>query len=408
MRKLKLSVAVVAILGLIISIATSCHKDANMAKVIVTPPPPVDSLAQNIYFRIDSAGTPLPGIILAAPINLSIIPTTDSPGLLMIMNQDGQVLRKKVVAGQAFNFNRWVINGQTRYTYAVNDPGALHSFAPIEDAGYTIIADSNLNTIQQVYFNSFGENQFQSGQALDVHEFILLSDNHWITESYVFKTVTNIPSYIPHAAHPVVVAPIIEEVVNGNVIWSWDGSADTSFYGNSVSLNNFLDSTTAQDYIHLNSITIDPRDNNLIISMRNQFQIAKINRQTGAVMWRLGGKNSDFAMTSDMKFLYQHHATLADNNQTLLLFDDGDATARAYSRVDEFQIDEVNKVVNSFKSYTIPEPFASIMGSVQKTGNEYFIGGGSGNYILEVNYVTGQKIMELAGSAYATYRAFKY
>jgi hypothetical protein len=48
------------------------------------------------------------------------------------------------------------------------------------------------------------------------------------------------------------------------------------------------------------------------------------------------------------------------------------------------------------------------MGSVQKTGNEYFIGGGSGNYILEVNYVTGQKIMELAGSAYATYRAFKY
>ena len=386
----------------------SCTKTDHATGVITLTPTPPDSLVQNAYTSIDSTGTPLPGIILAAPFNLATPANVDSPGLLMIMNQDGQVLRKKITAGFAFDFNRWTINGQIRYSYLVNNPGALRILDFNQFEGYAVIADSNLNTLQQVNFTPYGENLFQPGQGLDVHNFILIADNHYITESFIIKTVTNIPSYIPHAATAPVIAPLIEEVENGNIVWSWDASADTSFYGNSVQGNVFTSTDTAQDYIHLNSITIDPRDNNLIISMRNQCQVIKINRQTGAVMWRLGGKNSDFAMTSDQVFLYQHHATLADSNKTLLLFDDGDATLRPSSRIDEFQLDEVNKVVTGFKSFTIPEPFTSIMGSVQKNGNDYFIGGGSANYILEVNNVTGQKIMELKSGLYSTYRAFKY
>ena len=76
------------------------------------------------------------------------------------------------------------------------------------------------------------------------------------------------------------------------------------------------------------------------------------------------------------------------------------------SRVDEFRLDEVNKKVLDFKSFDIPEPFTQYTGSVQKMGDEYFIGGGTANYILEINYVTGQKIMEFKGNL-ATYRAFK-
>lgn len=257
-------------------------------------------------------------------------------------------------------------------------------------------------------FTPYGDGLFGTGQSLDIHNFLLISDNDYITESYIVKPVGNIPYYVPHDTNQPVVAPLIEEVNNGAVVWTWDASADTSFYANSATGNVFTDSAVGQDYVHLNSITIDPRDNNLIISMRNQCQIIKINRQTGAVMWRLGGKNSDFALTADEVFLYQHHATLADSNNTLLLFDDGDPVLRPYSRIDEFQLDETNKVVTSFKTFTIPEAFTDVMGSVQKMGNEYFIGGGSADYMLEVNYVTGQKIMELKSNFYATYRAFKY
>lgn len=375
--------------------------------VRMTPSTTPDSVVQNIY-TIDSSGTPLPGTILASPINIATAANLDSPGLLMVMNQDGQVLRKIVTPGYAFDLNRWTVNGQIRYTYLVNDPGALRILGYNQFEGYAIIADSNFNTLRQVNFTPPDTGAFMPGQALDVHEFILISDSDYITESAVVKLVNNIPADVPHVANAPVLAPLIEEVRNDNIVWSWDGSADTSFYGNSVSGNDFTNTDTAQDYIHLNSITIDPRDNNLIVSMRVQDQIIKINRQTGAIMWRLGGKNSDFALTSNQVFLFQHHASLTDDNQTLLLFDDGDPVHRPSSRVDEFQLDEANKVVTSFKTFNIPEPFTSIMGSVQKIGDEYFIGGGSGNYILEVNYVTGQKIMEMKSRVYSTYRAFKY
>ena len=407
MRKLKfLSLfALAALLSVVSCRKTETAVKPNDSTATMTQ---TDSIPQTIYTTIDSAGTPLPGMILATPFSLTTLANVDSPGLLLIMNQDGQIVKKKVTAGPAFDLNRWTINGQVRYTYIVNDPNALRLDKLDYDAGYAIIADSDLNTLQQVNFTPYGDTLFQTGQPLDVHDFILVSDNDYITESYIMKPVNNIPPYVPHVPNEPVAAPLIEEIQNGVVVWSWDFSADTSFYANSVTGNNFMNPDTAQDYVHLNSITIDPRDNNLIVSMRNQDQIIKINRQTGTVMWRLGGKNSDFKLTANEVFLLQHHATLTDNNQTLMLFDDGDPVLRSYSRICEFQLDETNKLVTNFKSFNIPEPFTAIMGSVQKTGNEYFIGGGSGNYILEVNYVTGQKIMELKSKVYSTYRAFKY
>ena len=406
MRKLTASSILLFSMAVIMMSVNSCKRDVMTRKESVTVLP--NPLVQNVYTTIDSAGTPLPGIILAAPYDLSVPATVDSPGLLMIMNQDGQVLRKLATPGLAFDFNRWTINGQVRYTYLVNNPYALRFLGFNQFAGYGVIADSNLNTLQQVNFTPSASGIFQSGQALDVHEFVLISDNDYITESFIEKQVSNIPSYVPHAQNEWVVAPLIEEIRNGQLVWSWDASNDTSFYANSVSGNLFTHTDTAQDYIHLNSITVDPRDNNLIVSMRNQCQVIKIDRQTGAVIWRLGGKNSDFPLVSNEAFLFQHDATLTDSNQTLMLFDDGDAKLRPYSRIDEFRLDESNKIVTGFKEFDIPESFTSIMGNVQKMGNEYFIGGGSANYILEVNYVTGQKIMELKSSVYSTYRAFKY
>jgi hypothetical protein len=367
--------------------------------------PSETKLTQNIY-TIDSTASPAAGIILASPYNVSISPALINQGLVLIMDQSGNVLKEKTTPGATFNFNRWILNGQTRYTYLVNDPGAYRTGGVLLNAGYAIITDSNLNEIQRVNFVPYGENLFPSGQSLDVHEFVPLADSDYLTLSYYVKHVSNIPAYLNPSSKVSVVTPVIEELDHGAVVWTWEGSTDTAFYANSVEGNKFSDSVTAQDYIHLNSIIVDPGDGNLICSMRNQDQVIKINRQTGAVIWRLGGKNSDFPMTSNQVFLRQHDATLADNNQTLLLFDDGEAKQRPSSRVVEFKLDEAAKQVNSFSSFDIPEPFSQVMGSVQKIGNEYFIGGGSADYMLEVNYVTGQKVIEFKGTE-ATYRAFK-
>ena len=49
------------------------------------------------------------------------------------------------------------------------------------------------------------------------------------------------------------------------------------------------------DYFHVNSIEID-HDGNLLVSARNTHTIYKISRRTGKILWRLGGKRSDFTL----------------------------------------------------------------------------------------------------------------
>jgi hypothetical protein len=386
----------------------SCNKTLKTVKSMPVDSTTItDTLIQDVY-SLDSTGTPTKGIILCAPFDLSVLPTTPNQGELLIMDQSGKVLQKQATPGTAFCLNRWTIDGQIRYTYLVNDPTALRYGNVNQNAGYAVVTDSNLRELQRIDFAPFGTNLFLPGQSLDVHDFILISDNHYIDLTYDVKLVTNIPARLnPAPGGTLVVAPVIEEVNNGAVVWTWDGSADTSFYANSVEGNKFSDPVNGQDYIHMNSLFVDPRDSNLICSMRNQNQIIKIDRHTGAIIWRLGGTNSDFPLAADQVFLRQHHATLTDNNQTLLIFDDGEATLRPSSRIVEFQLNEASKTITSSKYFYIPEVFSQLMGSVQKIGDEYFIGGGTGNYMLEVNYNSGQKVMEFLGSQ-TTYRAYKY
>lgn len=384
--------------------AASCKKSATKDFNPVVK----DTLTQNIY-TIDSFASPTKGIILAAPYNNTYNLAIPTPGLLLVMDQSGNVLQKVTTPNMAFNLNRWVINGQVRYTYMMNDPNAFRSPGTATPAGYYMIADSNFNTIKQVNFTPYDELSFPANQGLDIHDMILISDSDYITLSYIDKAPTNIPARLNPSPNTTILAPVIEEIRNGQPVWIWDASNDTTFYGSSIYASLLsVDSSAPIDYMHLNSMVIDPRDNNLICSSRHQNQVIKVNRQTGAVMWRLGGVNSDFPLTPDQKFLLQHHATLTDNNETLLIFDDGDAVLRPYSRVVEFHLDEVNKVVTSFKYFNIPEPFTGFMGSVQKIGDDYFIGGGSAGYMLDVNYNTGQKVIEFPSPGWSSYRAYKY
>ena len=160
--------------------------------------------------------------------------------------------------------------------------------------------------------------------------------------------------------------------------------------------------------MHINSVFIDPRDNNLICSFRNTDQVLKIHRTTGDIVWRLGGKNSDFPMTDEMHFYRQHHATLINNNQTLMLFDNGSHDDRAYSRIIEFDLDESSKEILAFRSLDLPDDiFAEFMGSVQKIGDNYFIGCGGVPKVLEINSLTEEVVLEIDLDE-TTYRAYKF
>jgi hypothetical protein len=76
------------------------------------------------------------------------------------------------------------------------------------------------------------------------------------------------------------------------------------------------------DYFHVNSVGL-AEDGNLIVSARNTWAIYKIGRRSGRVLWRLGGRRSDFAMGPGTVFAWQHDARVHDRGRLLSLFDNG-------------------------------------------------------------------------------------
>ena len=368
------------IILLCVSVAVSCKKNSTDVQV--------------------NDGT-TEGVALYAPLSGG----TTNYGKLQLIDKNGATIKEVATSADAYNFEKWTVNGNVRYTSLVRDL-ATKQTDPSMIPCKAIIMDQSFNILKTI--SLLPNNGRTAPLAVDGHEFIYIDDNHYITLSYYEKVVTNIPASLNPVAGCKVVTPIIQEVNNDKVVWEWQGSDYPEFYTNSIESNKFSDATVFHDYMHMNSMFIDPTDNNLICSMRNQNQVIKIKRNTGDILWRLGGNNSNFPLTDKMKFLRQHHATLTDNNQTLILFDNGQITERKYSRIVEFKLNTSDASVTSFSSFNLPDStFCQYMGSVQKRGDTYFIGCGTTPKMMEVNYKTGKTNL-LVKFDKNSYRALKY
>src|SRR5262249_25517046 len=75
------------------------------------------------------------------------------------------------------------------------------------------------------------------------------------------------------------------------------------------------------DWFHVNSIEVDD-DGNLLVSSRHAWTICKIDRGTGTVLRRLGGRQSDFQFGAGAGFAWQHDARRRADGM-ITLFDNG-------------------------------------------------------------------------------------
>ena len=62
---------------------------------------------------------------------------------------------------------------------------------------------------------------------------------------------------------------------------------------------------TPFDYAHTNSVNLDT-DGDFLMSARNTWAGYKIDRETGKILWRLGGKRSTFKLPRAARFAWQH------------------------------------------------------------------------------------------------------
>jgi len=164
------------------------------------------------------------------------------------------------------------------------------------------------------------------------------------------------------------------------------------------------------DYLHINSVSVAP-DGNLLISGRHTWTVYKLDRRTGEVIWRLGGKRSQFDLPANASFSWQHHAELPSED-TLTVFDngyDGHTQTEWQSRGLVIQLDEDRRVARLGHALYHPSPIsASAMGSVQVLPDgRILVGWGSEPYLDEFA-TNGSLVADLRlGAGQQCYRSFR-
>ena len=163
------------------------------------------------------------------------------------------------------------------------------------------------------------------------------------------------------------------------------------------------------DYFHINSVE-SGANGNLLVSARNTHAIYEIDRRTGAVVWRLGDKRSDFGMGAGTTFAWQHDARWRSPT-TISLFDDGAAPAvEKQSRALLLHVDFGRRKVTLLHAYTHPKHLLSgSQGNMQVLPDGHvFVGWGAEPWFTEFA-ADGKVVLDGHFAKGAdSYRAYKF
>jgi len=141
----------------------------------------------------------------------------------------------------------------------------------------------------------------------------------------------------------------------------------------------------AVDWVLTNTVNYSPADGNLIMSIRNQDWVVKIDYENGAgdghVIWRLG-KDGDFTVNStdpNPWFSHQHDARYIDDS-TLILFDNGNtrraSDPNAHSRGQVWKLDEKTMTATLVINADMGN-YSDALGAAQRLPNgDYFFTSG--------------------------------
>ena len=141
------------------------------------------------------------------------------------------------------------------------------------------------------------------------------------------------------------------DVATGRLLFEWHSVGNV---GLRESYDRRPDDGTQFDYFHLNAVEVGP-DGDLLISARNTCALYEIDRTTGAINWRLGGRRSDFRLGEGVRFCRQHDGRWAEDG-VITLFDNriAGASERGQSRAIKLAVDERRRTVRLLRGYKHP------------------------------------------------------
>src|ERR1700722_1703745 len=339
-------------------------------------------------------GAPAPGSLFLAP--------SSGPGQrgTLIMDDGGEpIWFRPSTPVAAMNFRVGVYMGspvltwwEGRFEHLVGEGAHVLGFLA---EGTHVIADDHYNVIAR----------FPSGDGLpsDMHECLLTP--HGTVLVTAWETVTRDLRRVGGPGEGRAVGGVVQEldIPTGNVLFEWH-SVDH------VSLEESYDRVGDPfDYFHINSIA-PADDGNLLVSARNTWTVYKIDRGSGDVIWRLGGKKSDFRMGPGTFFAWQHDAR-PHGERMVSLFDDGAAPRmQRQSRGLVLALDTKRLQATMERSYAhSPGLLAHALGSTQLLPNgNVLVGFGTEPYFTEYS-ADGKVLLDARlPSGGENYRALRF
>src|SRR5829696_6756701 len=204
------------------------------------------------------------------------------------------------------------------------------------------------------------------------------------------------------------------DIESGEVLFEWHSLDHVGLDETYATVSQ--DGSPGFDYFHLNSIEVD-HDDNLLVSAREPFAVYKIDRKSGEVMWRLGGKKSDFEMGPGSRFSFQHDARRLPDG-TISIFDNGNTVFHGLvpkavegSRGIVLDVDEKKMKASLVREYIHPnKQYAHASGNVQLLPNSnVFIGWGRALHFSEFSHDGGEMLFDARlPEGNRSYRYFRF
>lgn len=319
----------------------------NLLIAQITPPIVPDSIYS---YQFENTNLSSNGLLLTTPFKLFTPP--GSSGYItpypQILDQDGSTAW----------FSKKVKTNCLDFKYYPNEN--IYSYTTIIGSPKVVLLNSDLEIIDTITVIN---------GTMDVHDIQRANNGNWLIASYYLDTVDLSASSFGSVQgddSTVIVGFGVQEIdPSNNIVFEWNSNDYINptegylFYG--------YDSTN-YDYCHGNALEEDI-DGNLLLSFRHLNSIYKIDRISGQVIWKLGGKSSDFTFSNDYGFSGQHDIRrLANGNYSL--FDNANMASSNISRGVEYSLDTVNWTALKVDEFIHPDQFfARAMGSYQKLDN---------------------------------------
>ncbi len=305
-------------------------------------------------------------------------------------------------------------------------PGALiDEVREIDLAGHTVRSLTMDALNQKMAASNLRDAQGNTYEFKSLHHDVqVLPSGHWVLLTCYEKTYASPGG--GSSGTPVLGDALVDVDANGNPDWAWNTFDHLDVTRHPM---NF------PDWTHANGMLYSSDDHNLLLSMRHQNWIVKIEfldgGGSGKVMWRLG-EGGDFKLVNGSDpadwFYAQHGMNYFTPNTTgvfrLGLFDNGNdrlfpsgqvhcapgisEPPACYSSIPVFEISENAMTATLVKHYVPPPSYFSFFGGnaeLLANGNieADFAATGSGAIVQELDPVTLQTVWQGA-----TPKAFQY